>query len=229
MVSVALHELSHLLAHRYYGNKSGIIFLPFLAFTYPINGEKLFKWDRMNKALWVTSAGLIATCTLGFILLGLGNAISSWLEKPTAGYLLIAALLNFNLALLNLAPILGMTDGERIIKTVMYCFSEERKKATVLFLTLAELAAVVGTWVMFVAGKILPSLVLWIFFFFAGEFGSKLGSEIRMRRQPLQPTPEGLTRDEAMRHALIYFGLVVLTLFGLWLLPVSKITSLLWK
>lgn len=224
MISVALHELCHLLAYRYYGIKSGIVFFLILAATYFTNiEEKDFRWDKLNKAVWVFSAGLIGNCALGLILLGLRSVAYRWFIEPVEWYLLFAALINFYLALFNLAPS-GAFDGGKIVQTIMYRFSEEREKATVLFLTLAELIAIAGTWVMLGLGKIAPFFAVLMFFFFASELGSK----IRMARRSVQLTPEGLTQEEAMRHTLIYFGLVVLTLFGLWLLPISEIATFLW-
>lgn len=226
MISVALHELCHLLAYRYYGMKSGIVFLLILAATYFTNIEKKdFRWDKLDKAVWVFSAGLIGNCALGLILLGLRGVAYRWFIEPVEWYLLFAALTNFYLALLNLAPILGMTDGEKIIKTIMYCFSEEREKAAILFLTLAELIGVAGTWALTEMGRIAPFVGMFVQIFFVADIISNI---VRLSRWPPRPIPGGLSKDEAMKHALIYFGLVVLTLFGLWLLPISEIITLLW-
>lgn len=225
MISVAIHELCHLVAARLYGVKSGIIFLTFLALTYYTNiDQKTFKWDKMSKAIWITSAGLIGSCTLGLILLGLEGTISSWFIDPAKQYLLWAAWLNLFLTLLNLAPItIFGTDGWKITTIIMRCYSEKREEAAVLFLTLAKLAGIVGTWILVDLGQI-SLFIGWLVMLF---FGFDLGTNIRLCRQQLPPTPEGLTKDEAMKHTLIYFGLVILTLFGLWLLPVSKLIAIL--
>lgn len=208
MASAALHELCHLIAFRRLGIKSGIIFLTFFALTYQIDPEEISHQKKLKSSggIWVSSAGVIGNCILGLISLALsgkGNILA-----------LIIASINFNLALLNLAPG-GNFDGRRIADSITYLRApgeSGRSARRLLFLT--EAIAVVGIGMLLTTGRVLYFVGMIAIYFFGLDFFFRI-----RKKAPPQGVEGSLTKKEATKHALVYLGLVVIALVGLQLLP----------
>lgn len=216
MTSMALHELSHSLAYRRYGIKSGIVFFTFLIFslalTYPTE-EKVLKWDEQ---VWVTTAGVVGNCILGILFWGLSAANGLWFPSILP-ILQIGAWFNFLLALLNLAPItiLGTTDGTKITTIIAYFPAEEQGKTAMWTLTIAELIGTGGVILLMTKGTI----GIFLGYLISYSFITNLVRKRSVSKDQIPSVPGGLTTNEATKHALIYLALIVLSLAGLWVGP----------
>lgn len=209
MVSVAIHELCHLVAFRTYGIRSGVIFLGFLALTYPIGIELKEARDHVefiNRTFWASPAGIIGNLTLGFFCLYLGRGSSVWY---------LAAWINFLLAFSNLAPAGGF-DGGRIVNAVTNLFYPEREEKAVWTVMAAEALAILGAMQLMKTGIIPEFLGIIVIFFFGMDMFSKLFAS--QRKDNLSPTEGGLSKEEALKWSQVYFILVSASLVGLFII-----------
>jgi Zn-dependent protease len=219
MACITLHELCHMLMFRRYGVKAGLIFILFLNITYAVTEED-FHWDRLSKGLWVTAAGVIGNCLLGFICLGLSFLVSVELAVVL---LTIIALINFLLALLNLAPGFG-TDGDKISRLIGHFLKDSWGKDARLVLIIADIVGMLGTQIMMGLGKVPSFLGILITILFGFDLFAKGMVKKAAEEGEEEETNIGeLTEKEALIHAAIYLALVALSLLGLWLVPLPVV------
>jgi Zn-dependent protease len=211
MVAVALHELCHLLAFRSYGIKSGIIFLLFFAWTYPVgpirSEDPLAATVRM---FWVLPAGLIGNVLLGFAALAL---VQTW---PLAGFV---ALLNFYLALFNLAP-MDASDGGKIVRIVTFFSPAKKKTNAVQAIILAEAAAFLAATYFIQIGRLDWLIGTFIQIMFGVDLFFQLIGGRRRAREQFTPR---LTEKEAWRWALVYAVILIATIAGILILPAGNL------
>ncbi len=113
-LSIYAHELGHLVVFALYGVHSYIVMLPLLGgVTIPENMDRL----KHGALAAVVMAGPVVNATIGgYALYKLGTEFDrSWIS---------VASLNLLLCAWNLVPIAGITDGGKLLRTVMASLDE---------------------------------------------------------------------------------------------------------